>query len=189
VTAGGAEVGGVEGGGVGSGDALVEVAVGMGAAKVEGTLLVEIAGRTHAFTRVNVGNPHAITFEPYEEGAVDVVGPAVEKRPAGGTNVEFCRVVRGERPRDVRQSLPRIDVVVWERGVGRTQACGTGACAVAAAACAAGFFEYGKAVPVRLPGGELSIVIAAGSGEATMTGPARRAFSGEIALAKEPGRP
>ncbi len=163
------------------GGGVVEVAVEMGPAKVEGTLVVEIEGRAHAFTRVNVGNPHAITFEPYEDVAVDVVGPRVATFPAGGTNVEFCRVVRGERP--------RIDVVVWERGVGRTEACGTGACAVAAAACAAGMFEYGKAVPVRLPGGELSIVIAAGSHEATMTGPARRVFVGELALAEEPGRP
>ena len=171
------------------GDARVEVAVEMGPAKVEGSLLVELDGRTHAFTKVNVGNPHAITFEPYEEAAVDVVGPAVERSPAGGTNVEFCRVVRGDAAGDLGASVPRIDVVVWERGVGRTQACGTGACAVAAAACAAGMFEYGKSVAVRLPGGELSIAIAAGSHEATMTGPARRAFTGELALPEGPGRP
>ena len=92
--------------------------------------------------------------------------------PEGGTNVEFCTLVRGEDA--------RVDVVVWERGVGRTLACGTGACAVASAACAAGYFGYGAPVRVRLPGGELSIVVEAGSNLATMRGPARRVFTGEL---------
>jgi diaminopimelate epimerase len=149
-----------------------EVAVEMGAARVEGTLVMVIEGRTHAFTRGDVGNPHAITFEPYDDAAIDRVGPRVATFPPGGTNVEFCRLVRGERP--------RVDVVVWERGVGRTLACGTGACAVASAACAAGYFAYGAEVPVRLPGGELSITVTKGSFATIMRGPARRVFTGNL---------
>ena len=76
--------------------------------------------------------------------------------------------------------VPRVDVVVWERGVGRTLACGTGACAVASAACAAGYFAYGAPVRVRLPGGDLFIAVEAGTWAATMRGPARRVFKGEL---------
>ncbi|MEZ4297920.1 MAG: diaminopimelate epimerase [Polyangiaceae bacterium] len=149
-----------------------EVSVDMGPARIDGKLAVEIDRRVHTFTFVDVGNPHAITFDPYEESEIDRVGPRVSRHPEGGTNVEFCRVVRGDEP--------RVDVIVWERGVGRTLACGTGACAVASAACEAGFFPYGAPVRVRLPGGDLSITVERGSWAATMRGPARRVFSGEL---------
>jgi diaminopimelate epimerase len=151
-----------------------EVSVEMGPARVDGQLAAQIDGRVHVFTFVDVGNPHAITFEPYEEAEVDWIGPRVSVHPEGGTNVEFCRLVRGDEP--------RVDVVVWERGVGRTLACGTGACAVASAACAAGMFTYGAPVRVRLPGGELSIVIQVDTFAATMRGPARRVFTGELEM-------
>jgi diaminopimelate epimerase len=153
-------------------DGSVDVAVDMGAATIGGRLVVEIEGQAHAFTRGDVGNPHAVTFEPYDEAAIERVGPRVATFPPGGTNVEFCRLVRGEEP--------WIEVVVWERGVGRTLACGTGACAVASAACAAGLWAYGTPVRVRLPGGELVIVIDAATFAATMRGPARRVFVGEL---------
>ncbi len=155
-------------------DGRFEVSVAMGAARIEGELAVEVDGRTHVFTRGDVGNPHAITFEAYDEAAIDRVGPRVATFPREGTNVEFCRILKG--PGDVS----RVDVVVWERGVGRTLACGTGACAVASAACAAGYFAYGSPVRVRLPGGDLVIAVEEGTWAATMRGPARRVFSGEL---------
>lgn len=182
-------------------DGRFEVSVAMGAARIEGELAVEVDGRTHVFTRGDVGNPHAITFEAYDEAAIDRVGPLVATFPREGTNVEFCRVVKaaatggtpsptlradGSRaplPDVARAPLPdvsRVDVVVWERGVGRTLACGTGACAVASAACAAGYFAYGTPVRVRLPGGDLVIAVEEGTWAATMRGPARRVFSGEL---------
>lgn len=159
---------------VSGGGGRFEVSVEMGPARVDGQLAVSIEGRVHVFTFVDVGNPHAITFEPYDEAAIDRIGPRVATHPEGGTNVEFCRLVRGDEP--------RIDVVVWERGVGRTLACGTGACAVASAACASGLFTYGTPVRVRLPGGDLSITIEVGTSAATMRGPARRVFTGELEL-------
>ena len=158
-----------------SGSAGVEVAVEMGPATITGTMMVELDGRQHAFTCADVGNPHAITFAQYEEAAIDRVGQLVASFPRGGTNVEFCTLVRGETGR-----AEVVDVVVWERGVGRTLACGTGACAVASAACAAGYRAYGSPLRVRLPGGELTITIEPGSHAATMRGPARRVFTGEV---------
>lgn len=171
------------------GEGRFEVSVAMGPARIEGELAVEVDGRAHAFTRGDVGNPHAITFEPYDQGEIDRVGPRVATSPRDGTNVEFCRLVRGGAggdpsrkppPEDAAAEVPRVDVVVWERGVGRTLACGTGACAVASAACAAGYFPYGAPVRVRLPGGDLFIAVEAGTWAATMRGPARRVFTGEL---------
>lgn len=157
-----------------------DVSVEMGPARLDGQLAVMIEGRAHVFTFVDVGNPHAITFEPYSEVEIDAVGPRVSRHPEGGTNVEFCRVAQVDPA--LSGGEPRVDVVVWERGVGRTLACGTGACAVASAACAAGHFAYGAPVRVRLPGGDLVITIEPGSWAATMRGPARRVFSGELEL-------
>ncbi len=163
-----------------------DVAVQMGPALLEGTWTVEIEGRAHTFVRGNVGNPHAITFEPYDQGEIDHIGPLVSTFPQGGTNVEFCRLVRGVgEEAGAFAEVPRVDVVVWERGVGLTQACGTGACAVASAACSAGYFERGAPVRVRLPGGDLLITIGKDAPNATMVGPARRSFSGELT---KPGR-
>jgi diaminopimelate epimerase len=51
---------------------------------------------------------------------------------------------------------------------------------VASAACAAGYFAYGAPVRVRLPGGDLVIAVERGTWQATMRGPARRVFAGEL---------
>jgi diaminopimelate epimerase len=158
------------------GDDEVVVTVGMGVAKMEPDLVVSSEGTEHRFAMVDVGNPHAITFEPYDNAAIDRLGPFVERVPRGGTNVEFCRV---DREADAR----RIEVIVWERGVGRTLACGTGACAVAASACERGLAPWGAPVRVALPGGELEITVEANTRSITMRGPARRVFSGEVVIA------
>ena len=148
------------------------VTVGMGAARMHGELACTVDGTEHRFLKVDVGNPHAITFAPYDEVAIDRVGAAVAVAPEGGTNVEFCRV-----------EADRIVVVVWERGVGRTLACGTGACAVAAAACDTGRAAFDAPIRVALPGGELIITVSKGTRELSMGGPARRVFTGEVVLA------
>jgi diaminopimelate epimerase len=101
----------------------------------------------------------------------------VAAAPPGGVNVEFCRAAAP--PGEAR----RIEVTVWERGVGRTLACGTGACAVAAAACEIGLAPYGAPIQVVLPGGGLSITVAAGTRALSMRGSARRVFSGEVVIA------
>ncbi len=149
-----------------------DVTVEMGAARARGELAFLVDGREHRFLDVDVGNPHAITFADYDEAAIAHVGPAVAVAPRGGTNVEFCRV-----------EAERIVVIVWERGVGRTLACGTGACAVAAAACDTGRASFGVPIRVALPGGELTITVTAGTRELRMRGPARRVFTGQVVLA------
>lgn len=158
-----------------AGDAF-EVTVDMGTARFDPDLVVAHEGRDHRFRVVDVGNPHAITFEPYEDGALDRLGPVAATAPPGGINVELCRI------REAGGDAVEIDVVVWERGVGRTLACGTGACAVAAAACDAGRARYDQPIRVHLPGGALEITVAAGTRALRMKGPARRVFVGEVAL-------
>jgi diaminopimelate epimerase len=153
---------------------VVEVTVDMGVVRVDGELVVEIDGASHSFTQADVGNPHAVTFERYDEASIDRVGPRVATLPGFGYNVEFCRMTR-ELETDIA-------VIVWERGVGRTLACGTGACAAVAVACATKRAAYGQLLTVALPGGDLRIAIDETTKRASMRGPARRVFRGEVAF-------
>ncbi|AUX26968.1 hypothetical protein SOCEGT47_075400 [Sorangium cellulosum] len=155
-----------------------DVLVGMGRARMGEPLVVAALGAEHRFATVDVGNPHAVTFEPTAEDDIDRLGPIVATTPTAGINVEFCRV----RPAAPGEAAC-IDVTVWERGVGRTLACGTGAVAVAAAACVEGRAPYGAPIRVVLPGGSLRVTVAEGSLELSMQGPARRVFSGEVVIA------
>lgn len=156
-----------------------EVSVEMGVARRTPDLVVHLDGREHRFAAIDMGNPHAITFERYDEAAIDSIGPRVATAPAGGVNVEFCRLGLGE----ARDPTSRIEVTVWERGVGRTLACGTGACAVAAAACDEGIAAFDEPLRIALPGGELTITVAKGSRAVRMRGPARRVFRGTVEIA------
>jgi diaminopimelate epimerase len=142
-----------------TGEGLVDVRVDMGA-------------NTLTFATIDMGNPHAVTFDAFGAELLADVGPLLNRRVAGGVNVELC-----ERTAD------EIEVLVWERGVGPTLACGTGACAVAAAACDAGLARFGLPEKVRLPGGVLEITVDRTSREVRMRGPARRVFQGEVRLA------
>jgi diaminopimelate epimerase len=152
---------------------LFDVTVEMGVARITGEIAVTIEGCEHRFHAVDVGNPHAITFAPYEEAAIDRIGPVVATSVPGGVNVELCRVHN-------EPDGTRIEVIVWERGVGRTLACGTGACAVAAAACETGRAPYGAPIRVGLPGGDLVITVGRERRDLIMRGPARRVFAGEV---------
>jgi diaminopimelate epimerase len=118
---------------------------------------------------VSVGNPHAVAFvSDCYAVPVDAVGPIVEGDPTypDRTNVEFATVVTPDR----------IAVRVWERGVGETLACGTGAAATVAEAVRSGL--TGPAVTVLLPGGELLVEIV--DGAAWIEGPARAVYGGVI---------
>lgn len=149
----------------------VDVSVDMGVARRGDDLVAVFDGREHRFLTVDVGNPHAISFEGFDDALLDTLGPAVAALLPGGTNVELCR-----------QLPDRIAVAVWERGVGRTRACGTGACAVAAAACDTGRARFDAPLTVALPGGTLEITVAAGTRAVRMRGPAHRVFSGDVVI-------
>ncbi len=117
-----------------------------------------------------MGNPHAVTFVADCYAApVDAVGPIVEGDPhfPERTNVEFATVV----------SSDRIALRVWERGVGETLACGTGAAAAVAVAHRKGL--TGSRVAVDLPGGRLMVEITEDGG-AWIEGPAVFVFAGSI---------
>lgn len=150
------------------------VEVDMGAAQLgEEHREAELLGYAMRWRDVDMGNPHAVVFEMPDDDVIDAVGALVHNGHAlfeHGVNVEFCAVIAADE----------IEVVVFERGVGRTQACGTGACAVAAAAWADGVMPDGQPVSVRLPGGPLQIRRAE-SGAVLMQGPAVRVFSGALA--------
>jgi diaminopimelate epimerase len=148
------------------------VTVDMGLVRVLGDHGTEVDGTRVPLTLADAGNPHAILFGPFARGEIERLGPRLAVHPdfPRGTNVEFAHV-----------TASGIDLVVWERGVGLTLACGTGACATAAAACAKGFAKAGEWLAIRLPGGRLDITVAS-DGRTTMRGPARHVFSGSAAL-------
>jgi diaminopimelate epimerase len=145
------------------------VTVDMGVIRIDSEVSLEIDGEWLDFVLADAGNPHAVTFRPSTREDFARIGPAVatHARFPQGTNVEFAQV-----------GPTGVDVVVWERGVGPTLACGTGACATLAVAVARKLVEAGAMTEVRLPGGALHIQIDAAGGRAIMRGPARHVFSG-----------
>ena len=148
-----------------------DVTVSMGKASREGEVKAQHRGEELTFQRISMGNPHAIVFDiTVTEAELDELGPRVSKSLAGGTNVEF---VRATGPRS-------FEVLVWERGVGRTLACGTGAAAVAALAAITGRAPYDSPVTLTLPGGPLELTVRREDLAVTLRGPARFVFSGEV---------
>lgn len=148
------------------------VDVDMGKVKVEGDREVAVEGKSVTLTKVNVGNPHAVVFcEDAEKIDIEKLGKAIEAQFDGGINVEFVsRVAENE-----------LRMRVWERGSGITLACGTGACATAAAAVANGICSDSKPVKVNLDGGSLSIKLGK-DGSCIMSGPAEFVYEGETKI-------
>jgi diaminopimelate epimerase len=147
-----------------------QVTTGMGRGRAEGSIEVADSGKSYAFERYSMGNPHAIRFAESESiECVDRVGPLVSGRLSGGSNVEFV----------VQKGPNELEVVVWERGVGRTLACGTGAAATAVAAAVSGRSPFDEPIVVRLPGGPLEIRVARETLEVELRGPAAWVFGGE----------
>ena len=132
--------------------------------------------RDLAMTTVSMGNPHAVLFEPrgFTPAEMAALGPRIEKdaRFLAGANVGFARL----------ESPTKLDLTVWERGVGFTLACGTGACAAAVAAVETGQSPRGAELLVQLPGGPLRVRVGERGAPIEMTGPARHVFDGEVAL-------
>jgi diaminopimelate epimerase len=115
------------------------VTVDMGAPSFDGTA-------PDGATFVSMGNPHAVFFVPSVDSApVLTEGPRIEAATPGGTNVEYAAV----------SSPAAVSMRVWERGVGETHSCGTGACAVAVAAALRDL--TGRKVTVTVPGGDLCV--------------------------------
>lgn len=149
------------------------VTVDMGPILLQGERSLVVAGASHGFAIASAGNPHAVTYEPASREEIRSLGPAVATHEAfaDGTNVEFASLRSGG-----------IDLVVWERGVGLTLACGTGACAAVAVACSRGLVPWDTPVRVSLPGGELAITVRRNDGHALLRGTAKHVFSGQIAI-------
>ena len=139
---------------------------------------------------VSMGNPHYVIFTD-DVDQVGETGRALEHHPAfpQRCNIEFARIepVVSGFPAD---TAPRIRTRVWERGSGITQACGTGACATAVAACLTG--RAGRESDIIMDGGTLHIEWCKEDRSADgrffkknhvyMTGPAAFVFDGEIEL-------
>lgn len=120
---------------------------------------------------LNVGNPHAVFFvQQLEEVPLEKFGPLIENHPLfpEKTNVEVVRV-------DSPQALT---MRVWERGVGITRACGTGACAAVVAAARRGLTE--RKVSVTLEGGILGIEWREDDDHVLMTGAVAEVFTGTL---------
>jgi diaminopimelate epimerase len=122
---------------------------------------------------VSMGNPHAvIQVADVDSAPVPALGPQVQANPrfTQGVNVGFMQV----------QARDSIRLRVYERGVGETLACGSGACAAVAAGIRLGLLD--ARVDVHTRGGVLTIAWAGGDAPVLMTGPATTVFKGEIDL-------
>jgi diaminopimelate epimerase len=151
----------------GPGGEVEAVSVEMGPARYQGEEAFELGGVRLEGHRVSMGNPHAVFFGEAPRERAIALGPRVERAVPGGVNAGFAFVTAGG-----------LDLVVWERGAGLTDACGTGACAAAVAAVKKGMLPAGAPIEVRLPGGVLQVTVAQDLERVTMRGPAERVFEG-----------
>lgn len=133
--------------------------------------IVDFPYKDYKITCVSMGNPHCVIFVkdafnyPVAEGKkIEYDKEVFPKR----VNVEFIQVI----------SKRDISAAVWERGVGETLACGTGACAAVVASNLTG--QTGREVTVHLKGGNLFIEWDKKTNKVYMTGPAQKEFEGEI---------
>ncbi len=136
---------------------------------------VELNGQTFDLTCVSMGNPHAVWFtdDEVDDFPLTEIGPLIETHPdfPRKTNVEIVNVLAPDR----------LKMRVWERGVGITLACGSGACAVLVAARLRGLAD--SAATVSLPGGDLEIAwdgLDDPAASVFMTGPASFSFEGQL---------
>jgi diaminopimelate epimerase len=115
----------------------------MGAPEAIEKRRIEAAGETIEVVTLRVGNPQCVVLEFPTEERLQVLGPALARHPAfpEGTNVELAGV----------EAPGRVRILIWERGVGPTEASGTGACAAAVAA--ASYADAFRDVQVVSPGG------------------------------------
>lgn len=130
---------------------------------------VEVQGMKLTLNLVSMGNPHAVHFCDYPVASFPMasIGPVIENLPIfpHRVNFEVARVLDSSH----------VEARVWERGVGETQACGSGACAITIASKVNGFI--GDVANILLPGGILQATWN-GTGEVILGGPAEIVFEG-----------
>ncbi len=134
---------------------------------------LEVAGKTYEISAVSMGNPHCVLLvDDVKTAAVAELGPLIEShaRFPARVNAGFMQVV----------SRSEINLRVFERGVGETLACGTGACGAVVAGRLRGLLD--QKVKVNLPGGSLHIEWPGEGQPVIMTGPAVTVFHGQIKI-------
>ena len=144
-------------------------AVNMGTDPLVGRTLT-VNGTDWTVTCINVGNPHCVTVVgDVDSLKLEEVGPAFEHHPnfPEQVNTEFVEVT----------DPTHLKMRVWERGSGETWACGTGACATAAALTELGICPQGEDIHIALRGGELVIRLLPGD-QLLMTGPTETVYEG-----------
>ena len=134
---------------------------------------IEALGRSFTISAVNTGVPHMAVFGEVTEEEILKYGPALERHPLfpAKVNVNFVNV----------EPDGSISVRTWERGCGRTLACGTGACAAAAAAVLTGRCPRGAPILVQMPGGTLEVQVCRDD-TVLLTGDAVTVFCGTVRL-------
>lgn len=134
---------------------------------------LDLNGELIKISAISMGNPHAVLWvDSIAQAPVASLGRQIEAHPRfpKGVNVSFAQIV----------DRSTIKLRVFERGVGETNACGSGACATAAAAIAQDLVD--SAVNIQLTGGQLTIEWLGEGNSLMMSGPAEISFHGHIKL-------
>lgn len=132
---------------------------------------IEVQKKNYRMTGISMGNPHAVIFSEEINGiSLEETGRELEFHPRfpERANIEFCHVT----------AMDRMEIRVWERGVGETLACGTGACAAVVASVLNDLTD--EEVIVKLLGGELSVRWDRKVNHVFLEGPAVKVFDGVL---------
>ena len=132
---------------------------------------IEVQEKNYRMTGISMGNPHAVIFSEEIIGiSLEETGRELEFHPRfpERANIEFCHVTARDR----------MEIRVWERGVGETLACGTGACAAVVASVLNDLTD--EEVIVKLLGGELSVRWDRKVNHVFLEGPAVKVFDGVL---------
>ncbi len=132
---------------------------------------IEVQEKSYRMTGISMGNPHAVIFSEEINGIpLEETGRELEFHPRfpERANIEFCHVTARDR----------MEIRVWERGVGETLACGTGACAAVVASVLNDLTD--EEVIVKLLGGELSVRWDRKVNHVFLEGPAVKVFDGVL---------
>ncbi len=133
-----------------------------------------LAGRKFIAAAVNIGNPHCVIFEKMSRDEAQYWGPLIENSPyfPEKTNVEFVKIISPET----------IELLVWERGAGLTEACGSGSCAAVSAGIKTGRLNFNIPVKVKQPGGILTVTVTDDFKEVLLEGEACKVYDGRLEL-------